>query len=169
MVSRLLYAIGVVGLTLFMNQCDGTGKNGKLLSQFEKDSGLFRLRISEYEEKSAFAQVLAGVIYRVEVRFAGDGDWKLIDSVHHDDGVQIGETNIVVVNSQTVYVFVADTYLITRDGGRNWVRESTFSYNPSCLIEDMSMDEQGTGKMRLSCNEGIRTRTTQDFGVSWSE
>jgi hypothetical protein len=86
---------------------------------------------------------------------------------HHDDGIPIGDGNIVSQSADQVLVFLVNKYALSLDHGRNWKVESVGTVDPTCLITSLQLTPKGRGTMSLDCNGTIKSFQTADSGVNW--
>ncbi len=162
--------------TLLMFSCGGPSRpeKGKLISQWETNSQVFKIRISEYDEKGAY---LAGAYYVFESAKLDWDDWKPIMTFRHDDQVGIPKDQVCFVDQQIAFAFMGWMSAVTKDGGTSWTVWDAKKDLPDwkcCngLIEDLKIALDGKGVMKLGpipqqLSEILELRTT-DYGQHWS-
>lgn len=162
---------------LLLSACIATSRpeRGKLISQWETNNNVFKIRVSEYEEKGAF---LAGAYYVFESSPLNSDSWQQIMTFRHDDRVGIAKDQTRFVGERVGYTFMGWMCAVTKDGGRSWTVWDAKKDLPDwqcCnygLIADLSIALDGKGVMRLKPilqrrGEVPELRTT-DFGQHWS-
>ena len=150
-------------------------ERGKLISQWETNNNVFKIRVSEYEEKGAF---LGGAYYVFESAPLNSDTWQQIMIFRHDDRVGIAKDQVRFVDERTGYTFMGLMCAVTKDGGANWTVWDATKDLPDwqcCnygLIQELSIALNGKGIMRLNPipqrrGEVPELRTT-DYGQHWS-
>ena len=151
--------------------CQNAPRIGEQFASKEKRNDAFTIRVSAFEENRNFAQVLAGAFYVFESRPTGQKDWVKIIEIRHDDPIEINDKWMGLVNQRVGYVFMRYEFAVTTDGGRNWMTwgldKNEQLDRPNCKIDDVSLDENGLGEMRVSCSQESVILRTSNYGTSW--
>jgi hypothetical protein len=150
-------------------------ERGKLISQWETNNNVFKIRVSEYEEKGA---LLAGAYYVFESASLNSDTWQQIMTFRHDDRVGIPKDQVRFVDERIGYTFMGWMCAVTKDGGASWTVWDAKKDLPNwqcCnygLIRELSIAEDGKGVMRLNpvVQRGgeVPELHTKDYGQHWS-
>jgi len=150
-------------------------ERGKLISQWQTNNSVFKIRISEYDEKGSY---LAGAYYMFDSAPLNSDAWQPIMTFRHDDQVGIPRDQVHFVDKQIGYTFMGWMCAITTDGGTSWrVWDATKDLPDwQCcnygLIGELSIALDGKGVMRLNPIPQRRGEVpelrTMDYGQHWS-
>lgn len=154
---------------------DGVQRRGSIIETWQTENKTFKVRVTSFEEEGS---VVNGAYYMFESTSGDSNDWREIVIFRHDDQPKIPANQVRFVNDQVGYLFMGWIYAVTTDGGASWSvwdAKNDLSNWQCCdygLIRDVSIGEDGVGKMRLkpiSNRHGdapeLRTR---DYGRHWT-
>ena len=163
----LLFILSLLG-------CKYAPSKGELLSTVERENPNFSVRINCFREKRTFAQALAGANYIFEVKTKNEINSREIMFVELDDVIPIDSKSIGFVNGNIGYVFMKRKYAVTTDGGMNWkiwdgIQFPLMKNDLSCGIQNVNVEENGSGVMSLNCSDRRKELITKDFGISWNQ
>jgi hypothetical protein len=134
-----------------------------------------KLRLDRRTERCLF---MCGAYYEYRYAPSGSNKWRETFTIFQDDPHPLRCNQIVVLNDHVGYVFHYSKYAVSVDGGLSWsgweVSEKLpfERYRVYPYIEDVSIQSDGSGMMRLNHNSNERVSLpnlyTEDFGRSWS-
>jgi len=162
---------------LLMFSCVGPSRpeKGKLISQLETNNQVFKIRISEYDEKGAY---LTGAYYVFESAALDSDNWIPIMTFRHDDQPGIPKDQVRFVDQQIAYAYMGWMSAVTKDGGTSWTVWDAKKDLPDwkcCnygLIDDLKIALEGEGVMKLRPIHQrpgeIPELRTKDYGQHWN-
>jgi hypothetical protein len=168
--KHLILFLGIVALA----SCQSVGQTDDVFTTQQRDAGSFSVRVTGHREKRSFGQVLGGANYVFEAKNISETDWKKFMVVVADDPEPIAEKNIGIAGEKIGYVFKNKKFAVTTDAAKNWsiwdvTQTPSLNSDRSCIIETVSISNNGQGKMELRCGTSSRMLSTTDFGVRWNE
>ncbi len=121
---------------------------------------------------------MPGAFWVCESAPVGSNEWREFMVFRLDDAIPILRERLRFVNEQTAYLYMADDFLVTVNGGRSWSNWKPFlpQYgNPRFGIREAHVEADGTGTAKLERYDeradaiiSIEVRT-RDYGQSWNE
>ena len=150
-----------------------TSQEKSILDRWQTSNAVFEIRVTEYEEKHF---PLSKFHYVFQANRRGSTEWREIMTARTDDDLPIPREQIRFLNDQTAYVFMADKYAITTNGGNSWSvweankATANLEYPGQSFIKDVNLKPDGGGTLVLvlhSTNKQVKQLRTDDFGHSW--
>ena len=150
-------------------------QKAELIKQWETANKTFKIRVSEYGEKSWGP---SGAYYVFESAPLNSDDWQEIMTFRQDDQVGIPKDQVRFVNDQIGFIFMGWMCAVTKDGGGSWSIWDAAKDLPDwqcCnhgLIGNISIESNGTGVMMLNPIAQRRGEVaelrTEDYGQHWA-
>jgi len=161
-------------LSLLLLSCKPDYQANDLISSFEKQNRLFKVRVTVFREDRVFGNALGGAIYLYEVKVNGRDTWEKIMEVQSDDPIPVDENSIIFPNDEVCFVFFLSKYAVTLNGGDHWTawdlkQTPSFGNDNSCVIDGVKIEKKGNGTMTLRCHNANRIWFTDNFGIGWHE
>jgi hypothetical protein len=171
-VSAAVLLVLVVVVLMYLGGLIFPKKSNKVIGSREVNWGQLRIRITAFSEVNSFDP---GAYYVFET-IDGSNNSSEIMTFRHDEPVPINDNSIRILNDGIAYVYMGWMYGVTIDSGRTWSiwDASKELSNWKCcnygLINDIRLNEDGTGEMRLSDSQNniAEVLYTTDFGKTWN-
>lgn len=153
------------------------GTRGPAYETWESSSEVFKVRLTAYREVGIF---MPGAFYSFESAPVGSDEWTEVKELRGDDAIPLThfKERTRFVDSQTVYFYTSDEFMVTRDGGCSWSRWAPFVPESDGRLVGWSItkarvESNGTGRAKLwryddqQKREVEREVFTPDFGQYW--
>ena len=148
-----------------------------LIDEYLVSRGRIELRVRAGRE-GGLGQNAPGGIYHYETRSAATAPWQSITVFRYSEPNSIPRGQIRFVNDSCVYFFHEFVFGVSTDGGLSWTIRGEPEKSLNTLhqwafprIESVSINEDGTGVMRVSPYRwqtlASTELTTDDFGKTW--
>ena len=174
-------AFGVMALSVTTAACEP--ERGKLRERIERSNGQFRVAIDIFDEGNMAHFFEPGCHVSFLSAPVGSDDWRQFTRAYFshrqcDENLASLSNRVRFVNDRVAYVFLQYWYGVTIDGGQTWSPFDVATqlqgrvYPSPRLIEDVSIDSDGTGTMSLDPDAVVEKKRlilqTEDFGRQWS-
>lgn len=95
------------------------GERGKIYETWETTNNNFKVKITAYYEVGIY---MPGAFFVCESASVSSNEWREFKAFRGDDPVPISYLNerFRFINDQTAYLYTADDFSVTLNGGRNW-------------------------------------------------
>lgn len=152
------------------------GDRGKSYESWERANPTFKVRATAYYESGVY---MPGAYFAFQSSPAGSDDWKEFAVFRMDDAIPIPRENFRFVSEQIAYVYMADGYFVTVDGGRSWspwkpALPPPIGQGVYWAIETLNVEPNGSGTANLrKYDEQLKDIVTlevrtEDYGRHWS-
>ena len=138
----------------------------------------FKMLITAHKEKGVF---LPGVFFKFQSAPNGSDKWQDVLTKKGDEPIPIRPQQLAFVDSRIGYAYIGSYYAVTTDAANNWLiwngekelvgDEYQKRYNLSPYIEEVTLQADGVGRMRLYKYFEDKERgpdlVTLDYGAHW--
>lgn len=149
---------------------------GDIYETQETNNDNFAIKITAYHEAGIY---MTGAYFTYASAPVGSDNWQVFKTYRTDDAVSISLSNTHFLNNQTAYIYTSNEFLVTTDGGKNWVEwipilnkvgeNKDFHWS----ISEIDINERGEGSAILERYDFSLQKTisaealTKDYGLNW--
>ena len=152
------------------------GDRGEIYETWETTNNNFKIRITAYREVGIY---MPGAFFVCESAPLDSSEWREFKFYRADDAIPILRERFRFVNDQTAYYYTEDDFLVTVDGGKNWlvwqpILPQSNGERVYWAITEAYVEANGTGRAKLwhydeHIKDGMSLEVhTKDYGQSWS-
>jgi hypothetical protein len=144
---------------------------------WETANQTFKVRATAFHETGVY---LPGAYFAFQTAAVGSAEWNEFAVFRVDDPIPIARDSLRFINERVAYIFIAEGYVVTVDGGRTWSKWEPRLPLPDgqsiyWTIKELHVERDGTGAAKLwRYDEQVKDIVnldvfTKDYGQHWDE
>lgn len=152
------------------------GDRGRAYETWETANNVFKVRVTAYQEANVY---LPGAYFACESAPIGSNEWREFKVFRVDDPNPIPRKLFSFVSDQVAYIYMANDFVVTVDGGQSWSVWKPILPQPDgervyWAFKEASVEPNGKGKAKLwRYDERVKDLVyteiqTQDFCRNWN-
>jgi hypothetical protein len=180
----LIFAISIISIIGFIAYGSFTfsqmfrpyGDRGATYETWETANNNFKVKITALHEEGVY---LGGAYFVCESAPIESNQWREFKAFRVDDPNPIPHQRFHFVSEQTAYIYMADDFVVTVDGGQTWKVWRPLLPQPDGKLVywgfvEATVETDGNGRAKLwRYDEQVKDRVeieirTNNFGQTWS-